>query len=59
VVHQSELDGLDLDPYRYSRRIIELVLNQYEKLGVEFNDYGLEYLLAKVSQLPPASVSVN
>ncbi len=59
VVKQTELDGLDMDPERYSRRIIERILTQYEKLGVEFNDDDLEYLLAKVSQLPAASVSVH
>jgi len=59
VVAQTELDGLDLDPERYSRRIIERVLTQYEALGVAFNDDDIEYLLAKVSQLPAASVSVH
>ncbi len=59
VVAQTELDGLELDPERYSRRIIERVLTQYETLGVEFNDDDLEYLLAKVHQLPAASVSVH
>jgi len=59
VVEQTELDGLDLDPERYSRRIIERILTQYENLGVQFNDDDLEYLLAKVSQLPAASVSVH
>ena len=59
VVAQTELDGLDLDPERYSRRIIERVLTQYESLGVAFEDDDIEYLLAKVGQLPPASVSVH
>jgi uncharacterized protein (DUF2336 family) len=59
VVVQTELDGLDLDSERYSRRIIERVLTQYEKIGVEFNDDDLEYLLTKVNQLPPASVAVH
>ena len=59
VVAQTDLDGLDLDPERYSRRIIERVLTQYEALGVEFNDDDLEYLLAKVSQLPSVSRVVH
>jgi uncharacterized protein (DUF2336 family) len=59
VVVQTELDGLDLDSERYSRRIIERVLTQYEKIGVEFSDDDLEYLLAKVNQLPPASLNVH
>jgi uncharacterized protein (DUF2336 family) len=59
VVRQTELDGLDLDSERYSRRIIERVLTQYEQLGVEFDDDDLEYLLAKVTQLPSSSDSVH
>lgn len=59
VVAQTELDGLHLDADRYSRRIIERVLTQYEKLGVAFNDDDIEYLLAKVNQLPAASLSVH
>ena len=59
VVAQTDLDGLDLDPERYSRRIIERVLTQYESLGVEFNDDDLEYLLARVSQLPTISRMVH
>jgi len=59
VVAQIELDGLALDPQRYARRIIERILTQYEKLGVAFDDDDLEYLLNRVSQLPPASVSLH
>ncbi len=59
VVAQTGLDGLDADPERYSRRIIERVLTQYESLGVEFTDDDLEYLLAKVGQMPPASRVVH
>jgi len=59
VVVQTELDGRELDPERYSRRIIERVLTQYEKIGVEFNDDDLEYLLTRVNQLPAASLVVH
>ncbi len=59
VIAQTDLAGLDQDPERYSRRIIERILTQYEKIGVEFNDDDLEYLLAKVNQLPPASLNVH
>ena len=59
VVVQTELDGLDQDPERYSRRIIERLLTQYEKIGVDFDDDDLEYLLAKVNQLPPASLNIH
>lgn len=56
VVGSTELDGLEMDPERYSRRIIERVLTQYEKLGVEFDEDDLEYLLAKVTQLSSTSI---
>ena len=59
VVVQTDLDGLHLDPERYSRRIIERVLTQYEKIGVDFNDDDLEYLLAKVNQLQPTTQNMH
>jgi uncharacterized protein (DUF2336 family) len=57
VVGHTELD--DQNPERYARRIIERILTQYEKIGVEFNDDDLEYLLAKVNQLPAVSQQVH
>jgi len=59
VVVEVERDGLDLDPARTSQRIIQRVLTQYEVLGVSFEDDDLEYLLARVTQLPPASVRMH
>ncbi|MCA0199584.1 MAG: DUF2336 domain-containing protein [Proteobacteria bacterium] len=59
VIAQTELDGRDLDPERYSRRIIERILTQYENIGVEFDNDDLEYLLAKVAQVPAASLAVH
>lgn len=59
VIAQTELDGRDLDPERYSRRIIERILTQYESIGVEFDNDDLEYLLAKVTQVPAASLAVH
>ncbi len=59
VIAQTELDGLALDPQRYARRIIERILTQYETLGIDFDDDDLDYLLTRVSQLPPASVSLH
>lgn len=56
VVAQTEFDGRDLDPERYSRRIIERLLTQYESLGVSFDRDDLEYLLTRVAQLPATSV---
>jgi uncharacterized protein (DUF2336 family) len=59
VIAQTELDGRDLDPERYSRRIIERILTQYENIGVEFDNDDLEYLLTKVTQVSAASLAVH
>jgi uncharacterized protein (DUF2336 family) len=59
VVSQTELDGRDLDAERYSRRIIERILTQYETFGVDFDNDDLEYLLGRVSKLPPAGVMLH
>lgn len=59
VIAQTELDGRDLDPERYSRRIIERILTQYESVGIQFDNDDLEYLLAKVTQIPAASLAVH
>ncbi|MCC6912218.1 MAG: DUF2336 domain-containing protein [Rhodospirillaceae bacterium] len=59
VIAQTELDGRDLDPERYSRRIIERILTQYESAGLAFDNDDLEYLLAKVTQVPAASLAVH
>ncbi len=47
-----EYDGESNDRERFSRRLIELVLTQYDDLGVEFESDDLEYLLAKINTLP-------
>ncbi len=59
VIAQTELDGRDLDPERYSRRIIERILTQYESVGIQFDNDDLEYLLAKVTQGPASSLAVH
>lgn len=59
VVEQTELDGRVLDPERYSRRIIERILTQYGSLGVEFPHDDLEYLLAKVAELPATGLVIH
>jgi uncharacterized protein (DUF2336 family) len=58
VASENELDGGEFDRERYCRRMIERVLTQYEELGVTFDSTDLEYLLAKLGQLP-SSLSVN
>ncbi len=52
VMTEMEYDGGPNDRERFSRRMIERILTQYGDLGVEFENDDLEYLLAKVNQLP-------
>lgn len=59
AIEQTELDGRDLDPERYARRIIERVLTQYEASGLSLEADDLEYLLAKVTHAPAASLAVH
>jgi uncharacterized protein (DUF2336 family) len=47
-----DYDGGPNDRERFSRRLIERILTQYGEEGVEFKTDDLEYLLAKMSQLP-------
>jgi len=59
VIEQTELDGRDLDPERYSRRIIERILTQYESVGMAFDSDDIEYLLARVAQTSAASLVIH
>lgn len=52
VAKEMEFDGRENDRPRYARRMIERVLTQYEDLGVTFENDDLEYLMAKMNQLP-------
>lgn len=52
MADETDYDGRAFDRERYSRRIIERVLTQYGDLGVSCDDDDLEYLLAKMGQLP-------
>ena len=52
VSYEMEYDGGPNDRERFSRRMIERILTQYGDLGVEFATDDLEYLLAKMNQLP-------
>lgn len=51
VIGETEFDGREGEAERYSRRVIERVLTQYESLDVEFDNDDLEYLLTKLGQL--------
>ncbi|MDH5749130.1 MAG: DUF2336 domain-containing protein [Rhodospirillales bacterium] len=52
VAQETDYDGGENDRERYSRRMIERILTQYGDLGVEFDSDDLEYLLAKMNELP-------
>ncbi len=47
-----QFDGGPRDRERFSRRMIERILTQYGDLGVRFENDDLEYLLARMGQLP-------
>lgn len=57
VSYAMQFDGGPNDRERFSRRMIERILTQYGDLGVEFENDDLEYLLAKMNQLPAGSIS--
>ncbi|MGB0682741.1 MAG: DUF2336 domain-containing protein [Magnetovibrionaceae bacterium] len=52
VANENQLDGGEQDRERYARRMLERILTQYGDLGVEFESDDLEYLLAKMAELP-------
>lgn len=52
VAGETDYDGGENDRERYSRRMIERILTQYGDLGVNFDSDDLEYLLAKMNELP-------
>ena len=51
VAHETEYDGGENDRERYSRRMIERILTQYQ----DFESDNLEYLLSRLSQLSEAA----
>ncbi len=55
VAREMDYDGEEGDRERYARRMLERVLTQYGDLGVEFDTDDLEYLLAKMNDLPATS----
>ncbi len=59
VIHETDFAGGDDEAERYSRRIIERVLTQYETLDVEFEEDDLEYLLPKLSQMPGPDAHIH
>ena len=59
VINETDFAGGEDEVERYSRRIIERVLTQYETIDVEFEEDDLEYLLSKLSQMPGPDVHVH
>lgn len=59
VARETDYDGGEHDRERYSRRMIERILTQYGDLGVDFEADDLEYLLAKMGDLPADSLDVG
>lgn len=61
AIQDLEYDGVDdsaHDRERFSRRLIELILTQYDELGVEFESDDLDYLVTKIDGLPPDFIEV-
>ena len=52
LLKEMDYDGRDNDRERYSRRMIERLMTQYDDLGVEFETDDLNYLLTKMNELP-------
>ncbi len=52
ALREMEYDGLDHDRERFSRRMIERLMTQYDDMGVEFEKDDLNYLLEKMGDLP-------
>ena len=61
AVEELEYDGANdshEDRQRFSRRLIEMVLTQYDELGVEFESDDLDHLITKIDGLPPDFIEV-
>ena len=59
VAAETEYDGGENDRQRYSRRMIERILTQYEHYGITFQSSDIEYLLTKMEELPPGTLDVS
>lgn len=57
VAADMEYDGGPNDRERFSRRMIERILTRYGEDGIEFKTDDLDYLLARMSQLPSSVTS--
>ncbi|MDA1088716.1 MAG: DUF2336 domain-containing protein [Proteobacteria bacterium] len=59
VSQEMDYDGRAHDRERYSRRMIERIMTQYDDLGVEFESADLNYLLTKMSELPSDNLETD
>ena len=61
AVEELEYDCADdssHDRQRFLRRLIEMILTQYDELGVEFETDDLDYLITKIDGLPPDFIEI-
>ncbi len=59
TVDETPLGNGPKSAERYSRRVIERILTQYECADAEFEGDDLEYLLGKLSQTKPADANLH
>ncbi len=59
VAHETDYDGDENDRARYSRRMIERVMTQFEEPSTNFDAENVEYLLDKINELAAAGASVT
>jgi uncharacterized protein (DUF2336 family) len=57
LLRSMQYDGEARDRERFSRKMIERILTQYGDLGIRFENSDLEYLLARMGQLPSTVIS--
>ncbi|MCK5297158.1 MAG: DUF2336 domain-containing protein [Alphaproteobacteria bacterium] len=57
-IKEMQYDGGDMDRERYSRRMIERILTQYDSMGIVFENDDIEYLITKMGELP-ATLETN
>ena len=59
VAHETDYDGDKHDRERYSRKMIERIMTQFEEPNAAFNPDNVEYLLDKINELSAAGASVS
>ncbi len=59
ISHETHYDGDDHDRERYSRRMIERIMTQFEEPSANFDPENIEYLLDKINELSAAGASLS